>query len=597
MLGTYALSAGYYDAYYGKAQKVRTLICRDFAAAYEQFDLLLSPTSPTTAFRFGEKTDDPLSMYLNDVCTIPTNLAGHPAMSVPFGVAPTACPSACSCWPPPSARPPCSGPRPSSKPPPRRSRRPTHERNLTHEPIEGEHFTVTSESTGDVWEIVVGLEVHCELATATKLFCCCPNQFGYEPNTNVCPVCLGLPGSLPVVNHQVVELAMRLGRALNCTVEPSVFARKNYFYPDMPKDYQVTQFDQPINVDGWLDLPDGTRVGIERAHIEEDTGKNSHAGGSGRIHGADYSLVDYNRAGVPLVEIVGRPHIRHPEQAKAYVDELRAILLATGVSDAKMEEGSLRVDANVSVRRVGDPELGTRCEIKNLNSLRSLGRAIEYEARRQVDLLESGERVKQETRHWDEGAGRTRPGRSKEEAEDYRYFQEPDLVPLAPSAEWVAAIDAAMPSLPAARRTAWPRPPASSRPDRRGRRRRARPRRPGPGGHRRRGRPARVLIHVEHNLAVDGAEALDPAHFAHSSRSRWPASSPPPRPRRCSPRWSSPARPPTHRRRRGFEAMDTAELEGIVDGIIAENPEEWADYCGGDDKRRGKLRASSSARS
>jgi aspartyl-tRNA(Asn)/glutamyl-tRNA(Gln) amidotransferase subunit B len=326
--------------------------------------------------------------------------------------------------------------------------------NLTHEPIEGEHFIVVSETTGDDWEIVVGLEVHCELATVTKLFCGCPNMFGDEPNTNVCPVCLGLPGSLPVLNHNVVELAMRLGRALHCSVEPSVFARKNYFYPDMPKDYQVSQFDRPINVDGWLDLPDGTRVGIERAHIEEDTGKNSHAGGSGRIHGADYSLVDYNRAGVPLVEIVGRPHIRHPEQAKAYIDELRAILLVTGASDAKMEEGSLRVDANVSVRRVGDTELGTRCEVKNLNSLRSLGRAIEYEARRQVDLLETGERIKQETRHWDEGAGRTRPGRSKEEAEDYRYFQEPDLVPLEPSAEWVDAIDAAMPPLPAERREA-----------------------------------------------------------------------------------------------------------------------------------------------
>ncbi len=359
--------------------------------------------------------------------------------------------------------------------------------DVSHEPIEGEHFHVTSPTTGDTWEIVVGLEVHCELATATKLFCGCPNHFGSEPNTNVCPVCLGLPGSLPVLNHQVVELAMRLGRALRCTVEPSVFARKNYFYPDMPKDYQVSQFDRPINVDGWLDLPDGTRVGIERAHIEEDTGKNTHAGGSGRIHGADYSLVDYNRAGVPLVEIVGRPHIRHPEQAKAYIDELRAILLATGASDAKMEEGSLRVDANVSVRRVGDTALGTRCEIKNLNSLRSLGRAIEYEARRQVDLLETGDRVRQETRHWDEGAGRTRPGRSKEEAEDYRYFQEPDLVPLAPGSEWVAAIDAAMPLLPAERRRPSRRRGRRDR-GRGGHRREPRPRRAGVGGHRRRWR-------------------------------------------------------------------------------------------------------------
>ncbi|HMQ28311.1 MAG TPA: Asp-tRNA(Asn)/Glu-tRNA(Gln) amidotransferase subunit GatB, partial [Acidimicrobiales bacterium] len=237
----------------------------------------------------------------------------------------------------------------------------------------------------DGWELVVGLEVHCELATATKLFCGCPNQFGSEPNTNVCPVCLGLPGSLPVLNRRAVEFAMRLGRALHCTVEPSTFARKNYFYPDMPKDYQVSQYDQPINAEGWLELPSGLRIGIERAHLEEDTGKSTHVGGGGRIHEAGHSLVDYNRAGVPLVEIVGRPDLRTSEDAKAYVAELRAVLLATGVSDAKMEEGSMRVDANVSVRRPGE-EFGTRCEIKNLNSLRSLGRAIDYEARRQVDL-------------------------------------------------------------------------------------------------------------------------------------------------------------------------------------------------------------------
>src|SRR5262245_36498892 len=290
------------------------------------------------------------------------------------------------------------------------------------------------------WETVVGLEVHCELSTASKLFCGCPNHFGDEPNTNVCPVCLGLPGSLPVLNEQAVDHALRIGRALHCEVKPAVFARKNYFYPDMPKDYQVSQYDQPTNVDGHLDLPDGLRVGIERAHIEEDTGKNTHAGGGGRIHGADYSLIDYNRAGVPLVEIVSRPDLRTAEQARAFVSELRKILLATGASDAKMEEGSLRVDANVSVRKGEDAPLGTRCEIKNLNSIRSLGRAIEYEAARQIDLLEGGERIRQETRHWDEDAGRTRAGRSKEEAEDYRYFQEPDLVPLVPGDDWVAEI-------------------------------------------------------------------------------------------------------------------------------------------------------------
>ena len=301
------------------------------------------------------------------------------------------------------------------------------------------------------WELVVGLEVHCELATRTKIFCSCANVFGDEPNTNICPVCLGLPGSLPVLNRCAVEFAMRIGAALQCRVEPSIFHRKNYFYPDMPKDYQVSQYDEPINVDGFLELADGFRVGIERAHMEEDTGKTQHMGTSGRIHGADYSLVDYNRAGVPLVEIVTRPDIRTPEQAKAYVVELRSILVATGASDGKMEEGSLRVDANVSVRKPGE-EYGTRCEIKNLNSLRSLTRAIEYEASRQIDLLEAGERIIQETRHWNEADGRTSSMRSKEEAMDYRYFPEPDLVPLAPGAEWVAAVRSALPPMPADRR-------------------------------------------------------------------------------------------------------------------------------------------------
>ncbi|HLH29364.1 MAG TPA: Asp-tRNA(Asn)/Glu-tRNA(Gln) amidotransferase subunit GatB, partial [Acidimicrobiales bacterium] len=248
------------------------------------------------------------------------------------------------------------------------------------------------------WEAVVGLEVHCELATRTKLFCGCRNAFGEEPNTDVCPTCVGLPGSLPVLNRRAVELAMALGTALGCEVRPSTFHRKNYFYPDLAKDYQISQYDEPINVNGRLELPDGTSVGIVRAHLEEDTGKTVHASASGRIHGAGYSLVDYNRSGVPLVEIVSAPDIRSSEQARAYVSELRGILLASGASDAKMEEGSMRVDANVSVRRRGDEAYGTRCEIKNLNSLRSLGRAIDYEVERQVALLEAGDRVVQETR-------------------------------------------------------------------------------------------------------------------------------------------------------------------------------------------------------
>jgi len=308
-------------------------------------------------------------------------------------------------------------------------------------------------SLPDGWEMVVGLEVHTELKTATKLFCGCPNRFGAEPNTLVCPVCLGLPGSLPVLNERAIELAMAIGFALHCTVSPSTFHRKNYFYPDMPKDYQISQYDLPINVGGYLDLPDASRVSIERAHMEEDTGKSTHLGGTGRIHGADRSLVDYNRSGVPLVEIVSGPDMTSSAQARAYVSELRGVLIATGASDGRMEEGSLRVDANVSVRRAGEA-LGTRCEIKNLNSLRSVARAIDFEARRQVELLDEGGVVRQETRHWDENAEVTSTLRSKEEAEDYRYFREPDLVDLAPDEAWRERVRASLGPLPAQRRAA-----------------------------------------------------------------------------------------------------------------------------------------------
>ena len=301
------------------------------------------------------------------------------------------------------------------------------------------------------WEMVVGLEVHAELRTSTKLFCGCANMFGDEPNTNICPVCLGLPGSLPVLNERAVELAMALGFALHCTVAPSTFHRKNYFYPDMPKDFQISQYDLPINSGGYLDLLDGSRVGIERAHMEEDTGKSTHLGGTGRLQGADRSLIDYNRSGVPLVEIVSAPDIRSAAQARAYASELRGILIATGASDGRMEEGSMRIDANVSVRRHGET-LGTRCEIKNLNSLRSLQRAIEFEALRQIEVLEAGGSIRQETRHWDENRGETSTMRFKEEAEDYRYFREPDLVDLAPSEEWQARVQSGLGPMPAQRR-------------------------------------------------------------------------------------------------------------------------------------------------
>jgi aspartyl-tRNA(Asn)/glutamyl-tRNA(Gln) amidotransferase subunit B len=311
---------------------------------------------------------------------------------------------------------------------------------------------VSATTSTDGYEPVIGLEVHCELATATKLFCGCPNEFGAEPNTHVCPVCLGLPGSLPVLNEKAVEYALRFAEAVDLRVpEQSTFARKNYFYPDMPKDYQVSQYDEPITVDGALEV-EGGRVGIERAHLEEDTGKTVHVGGGGRIHEADHSLVDYNRAGVPLMEIVSRPDIRSAEHARAYVSELRGVLQTIGVSDVKMEEGSMRVDANVSVRRAGASEFGTKVEIKNMNSLRSLGRAIEYEIERQIAALDAGERIVQETRHWDEADGRTHSMRTKEGSSDYRYFPEPDLVPVAPTAEMRAAVQSSMPELPAARR-------------------------------------------------------------------------------------------------------------------------------------------------
>jgi aspartyl-tRNA(Asn)/glutamyl-tRNA(Gln) amidotransferase subunit B len=306
------------------------------------------------------------------------------------------------------------------------------------------------------YETVIGIETHCELGTATKMFCACPTVFGAEPNTQVCPVCLGEPGSLPVANGRAVEYAARIGLALHCRIaERSQFHRKNYFYPDMPKNYQISQYDEPLCVGGWLDVDvegEVRRVGITRVHLEEDTGKSLHVGATGRIHGADYSLVDYNRAGIPLVEIVSEPDMRSAEEARAYAEELRGVLLALGVSDAKLEEGSMRFDVNVSIRPVGHAEFGTKIELKNLNSLRSLYRAVAYEADRQRRVLAEGGKLVQETRHWDEGAGRTEPMRSKEFATDYRYFPEPDLVPIEATAAWVEGLRAELPELPAERR-------------------------------------------------------------------------------------------------------------------------------------------------
>ena len=447
---------------------------------------------------------------------------------------------------------------------------------------------------GETWEMVVGLEVHTELKTATKLFCGCANAFGGEPNTNVCPVCLGLPGSLPVLNEAAVELAIRIGLALHCEVLPSTFARKNYFYPDQPKDYQISQYDQPINAEGYLDLPDGTRVRIERAHMEEDTGKTTHLGGSGRIHGADESIVDYNRAGVPLVEIVSGPDIRSAEQARLYAAELRAILIASGASDGRMEEGSMRVDANVSVRQGPDAPFGTRCEIKNLNSLRSVLRAIDHEALRQVTLLEAGGTVTQETRHWDEDAGRTHTLRSKEEATDYRYFPEPDLVPLAPSSTQIDSIRAALPPMPAERRAsirsllgddgaASSLEQITSVVDQ--------------------GLDVFVVAAVDAGVPVslalarvanelagllaDGGEVevvamttllkMEEAGELSATQSKAVLAE----------LVAAGGDPRSIAKAKGFEQMDEGALDAVLDAVIAENPSEWERYVGGDDKLAG----------
>ncbi|HEV3380176.1 MAG TPA: Asp-tRNA(Asn)/Glu-tRNA(Gln) amidotransferase subunit GatB [Trebonia sp.] len=323
-------------------------------------------------------------------------------------------------------------------------------------------MTVMYEEALQKYEPVFGLETHVELGTRTKMFCGCTTVFGADPNTQVCPVCLGLPGSLPVVNRLAIEYAIKIGLALNCSIASWCrFARKNYFYPDMPKDFQISQYDEPLCADGYLDVLVGgetVRVGIERVHLEEDTGKSLHVGGAtGRIQGAEYSLVDYNRAGIPLVEIVTKPvpgtGYMAPEVAKAYVTELRDVLRSLGVSDVRMEEGSMRCDVNTSLSVLGSGVLGTRTETKNVNSLRSVERAMHSEIERQAFVLDTGDRVIQETRHFHEDTGTTTSGRSKEEAQDYRYFPEPDLVPVAPASSWVEEIRASLPELPSARRS------------------------------------------------------------------------------------------------------------------------------------------------
>jgi aspartyl-tRNA(Asn)/glutamyl-tRNA(Gln) amidotransferase subunit B len=443
------------------------------------------------------------------------------------------------------------------------------------------------------WEMIVGLEVHVELATRTKLFSGSPNRFGDEPNVNIDPVTLGLPGALPVLNRQAVELAMRIGVALNCSIQPCIFHRKNYFYPDMPKAYQISQYDIPLNVDGFLVLPSGTRIGVERAHLEEDTGKSTHIGGAtGRIHGSDYSLIDFNRAGVPLVEIVSRPDIRTSEHAKEYVAELRAILEVIGASDAKMEEGSMRVDANVSVHKPGTP-FGTRCEIKNVNSIRALGRAIDYEARRQIDVLDNGGEIRQETRHWDDAQGRTHTLRVKEDADDYRYFPEPDLVPVAPDDAWVQSVRDNLPMLPAARREALS---ALTGYDTRSeaiivvveRAQHEYVQAVVDAG----GDAVRALIYVQQAFADAGPVPAVPAKDLASLTLL----------ERDGKLSATQAKTVLSElvengggdaaaiaSAKGFEAMDNSAVEAMVDEAIAADPDAWAKYCAGEQKAAGAI--------
>lgn len=436
------------------------------------------------------------------------------------------------------------------------------------------------------WEAVLGLEVHAELLTQTKLFSASPNRFGDEPNTHIDPVSLGLPGTLPVVNRHAVELAIRVGLSLNCDVRPSTFARKNYFYPDMPKNYQISQYEDPINADGFLELPSGKRIGIVRAHLEEDTGKSTHVGGGGRIHEAGFSLIDYNRAGVPLIEIVSAPDLRSSDEAKEYVAELRAILVAIGASDGKMEEGSLRVDANISVRRLGE-ELGVRCEVKNVNSLRSLGRAIDYEAQRQVKLLKEGGEVSQETRHWDEDEGKTHSLRSKEGETDYRYFLEPDLVPLVPEAEWIEEIRAALPALPAERRKRL----ADEAPDNS---------EPSIAAIVSRDQdelalaavsagadPQLVFKHILNNLA-DGTGKLDAAAFAELLKAEAAGDISASQAKTIlGDLVAGGGNAAEAITARTSDATGTSELETLLDELIAQHSDEWQRFCGGEQKLQG----------
>ena len=545
MLGTYALSSGYYDAYYGRAQKVRTRISEDFKRAWESFDFVATPTSPSVAFELGAKLDDPLAMYLQDVCAVPMSLAGIPAISIPNGLA-DGLPD----------RLPAGRPGVQREPHPRRGARARAGDRLRR--IGGPRMSASD------WEPVIGLEIHVQLKTRTKMFCGCELSFGEEPNTRTCPVCLGLPGSLPVVNARAIHFGLLMGEAFGCEIAPrSIFARKNYFYPDQAKNYQISQYDTPLCGPGELG---GVR--LNRIHLEEDAAKLVHVGESGRIHGSEASIVDYNRGGTPLAEIVTEPDIHSAEEARDWLNLLRVTLRQLGVSDVNMEEGSLRADANVSVRKKGDEKLGTKTELKNMNSFRFLMQGINAEVKRQIALLEGGDRVTQETLHFDPGTGRLSPLRSKEEAHDYRYFPEPDLVPVVPTEEMLArgargAARASRPPAPSATSATGSCPPT---------RRGCSPSSPSGATTSRRPPPRRATSRRARSpTGSPSCAAARRPTWRRPRSARWPSPSRAGRPRpatgaRCSTCWSPRAAHPDEIiEREGLGAMeDDGELAGVV---------------------------------
>ena len=411
------------------------MIKREHEDAVRAFDVLVSPTSPTVAFPIGAKVDDPLAMYLNDLLTIPSCMAGLPGLNIPCGLS-EGLPVGLQLIGPQFAENTLFSARTRSS---RRS------------------ASTSCRSGCDelAWEPVIGLEIHVQLKTETKMFCRCRNGFGGEPNTQTCPVCLAFPGALPVPNRRAIEETIKLGLALDCTIaERAVFHRKNYFYPDLPKAYQISQYDEPLCADGRLAVPtaDGdVEIGITRAHLEEDAAKNVHVAASGRIHGATATLVDFNRGGTPLVEIVTEPDIHYAETAKRFLQLLRQTVVELGLSDAELEKGSMRFDVNVSVRPAGSDELRTRTELKNMNSFNFAAKGSSARSRGRSASTSRAATVEQETLHFDPAHEDSPPLRSKEEAQDYRYFPEPDLVPVHPPAELVERLRGEIGELPGAR--------------------------------------------------------------------------------------------------------------------------------------------------